>query len=271
MRSTDLDERMRRFETALDTPVPPGFQIVARLDGRGFTRLTKELCQFEAPFDPRFRDLMALAGRHLMDCGFNVLMAYSESDEISLLFHPDEGNFGRKPRKWISVLAGEASAAFSLALGRVAAFDARLCVLPGREQVADYFRWRMNDAARCCLNGHAYWLLRRQGLSGRAASERLLRLQRADKHELLFQADINFDALPTWQKRGFAVYWVERDRVGRNPLTGESTLARRREIYTDYELPWKEGYDLAIEALLDGRPFPAPAEGLVPAAQPDHV
>ena len=255
MHSTDLEARMRQFEMALNNPVPPGFQIVARLDGRGFTRLTKEVCQFEAPFDSGFRDLMAAACRHLMTCGFNVLLAYSESDEISLLLHAQEMTFGRKPRKWISILAGEASAAFSLALGRAAAFDARLSVLPGREQVVDYFRWRMNDAARCCLNGHAYWLLRRQGLSARATAQRLLGMGRADKHELLFQYGVNFDALPTWQKRGFAVYWVERERVGRNPLTGEVTLTTRRELHTDEQLPWKDDYERALGRLLAGHSF----------------
>ena len=255
MRSADLEARMRPYETALDTPVPPGFAIVARLDGRSFTRLTRELCQFEVPFDPRFRDLMDVACRRLMDCGFNVRLAYSESDEISLLFDPAEGCFGRKPRKWISVLAGEASAAFSLALGQTASFDARLSVLPGREQVIDYFRWRMADAARCCLNGQAYWLLRREGLTARAASERLLGLGRADKHELLLQAGINFDALPTWQKRGFGVYWVDSPRTGRNPLTGQTTTTRRRTLEVDLELPWGAEFDLALGRLWEGQPF----------------
>jgi tRNA(His) guanylyltransferase len=255
VRSADLEARMRPYETTLDTPVPPGFTIVARLDGRGFTRLTRELCQFEAPFDPRFRDLMAVACRRLMDCGFNVRLAYSESDEISLLFDPAEACFGRKPRKWISVLAGEASAAFSLALGQTASVDARLSVLPGREQVIDYFRWRMADAARCCLNGHAYWLLRRQGLTARAASEHLLGLGRADKHELLFQAGINLDALPTWQKRGFGVYWVDTPRTGRNPLTGQTTTTRRRTLEVDLELPWGAEFDLALGRLWEDQPF----------------
>jgi tRNA(His) 5'-end guanylyltransferase len=250
---------MRQYEALLDNPIPSGFQIVARLDGRGFTRLTKDLCGFEAPFDSRFRDLMAATCRHLMTCGFNVLIAYSESDEISLLFHPREDNFGRKPRKWISLLAGEASAAFSLALGRAATFDARLSVLPGPQQVVEYFRWRMDDAARCGLNGHAYWLLRTQGLSARAASARLLGMARPAKHELLFGSGVNFDDLPTWQKRGFALYWAEYERAGHNPLTGNPTVARRRELRTDYELPWKDAYDLAIIGLLEGRPFAAPA------------
>lgn len=255
MRSADLDAQMRRYEMAMDNPIPAGFQIVARLDGRGFTRLTKDLCRFEAPFDPRFRDLMTVACRRLMDCGFNVLLAYSESDEISLLFHPDEESFGRKPRKWISVLAGEASAAFSLALGQAASFDARLSVLPGRDQVIDYFRWRMADAARCCLNGHAHWLLRRQGLSARAASARLLGLGRGDKHELLFQAGINFDALPVWQKRGFGVYWADHPHAGRNPLTGTTTWTLRRALNVDLDLPWGADFDLALGRLWDGQPF----------------
>lgn len=255
MRSDDLEARMRRYETALDSPIPPGFQIIARLDGRSFTRLTKEVCRFESPFDVRFHHLMAETCRHLMTCGFNVLLAYSESDEISLLIHPEETVFGRKPRKWMSILAAEASAAFSLALGQTAAFDSRLSVLPGEEQVVDYFRWRMNDAARCCLNGYAYWTLRRQGLKAHVVAAQLQGMSRADKHEWLFSQGLNFDALPTWQKRGFGVYWGHRVIDGVNPLTGETCETQRRVLHVDQHLPWKDDYALAIRRLLAGDPF----------------
>ena len=40
MRIDDLDDRMRGFEAALDPCVLPGVWMVARLDGRNFTRLT---------------------------------------------------------------------------------------------------------------------------------------------------------------------------------------------------------------------------------------
>ena len=111
MRFDDLDKRLRQYETAYDFCVPQENFIVVRLDGRGFTRLTKEIWQFEAPFDIRFRDLMVHTVRHLMKCGFNVAYGYSESDEISLLLRRDDDTFKRKTRKIISVLAGEASAA----------------------------------------------------------------------------------------------------------------------------------------------------------------
>ncbi|HSA48471.1 MAG TPA: tRNA(His) guanylyltransferase Thg1 family protein, partial [Candidatus Competibacteraceae bacterium] len=100
MNFDELDRRMRVFETAHDHCALPGLYLVARLDGRGFTTLTRERQPFAAPFDERFRDLMIATVRHLMDCGFRVGYGYTESDEISLLFHPAEDAFGRKLRKW---------------------------------------------------------------------------------------------------------------------------------------------------------------------------
>src|SRR6476659_7662308 len=104
MKFDELDERMRVFETAHDVCVLPGIRIVARLDGRNFTRLTKETLQLERPFDVRFRDYMIATVEHLMECGFRILYGYTQSDEISLLFHPEEVGFGRKERKLNSVL-----------------------------------------------------------------------------------------------------------------------------------------------------------------------
>ena len=36
----------------------------------------------------------------LMNYGFRVIYGYTESDEISLLFHPEENTFARKVRKY---------------------------------------------------------------------------------------------------------------------------------------------------------------------------
>ena len=64
MRFEDLDTRMRVFETADDRCVLPGLFIVVRLDGRSFTRQTKEIWNLEAPFDQRFRDVMLDTTEH---------------------------------------------------------------------------------------------------------------------------------------------------------------------------------------------------------------
>ena len=142
MKFYDLDMKMRRFETAHDYCVLPAIFMVARIDGRGFTRLTKQVHQFEAPFDEQFLDHMIGTVQHLTNCGFRVQYGHTQSDEISLLFHRDETLFDRKLRKYNSVLAGETSAAFSLRLGAHACFDCRISQLPTEELVVDYFRWR---------------------------------------------------------------------------------------------------------------------------------
>jgi tRNA(His) guanylyltransferase len=238
----ELDQKMRVFETAADFSVLPGVYMLARLDGRGFTRLTKEVCRFEAPFDARFRDLMVATTESLMSCGFHVTYGYTQSDEISLVFAQDEQQFGRKLRKYTSILAGQASAEFSLQLGRVATFDCRISQLPNLELVVDYFRWRSEDAARNALNAHCYWMLRNQGLTNQDATTALSSLSNSQKHELLMSHRLNFNELPAWQKRGTGLYWEQFDKVAVNPLTGGDVAVRRRRLSVDGELPTRQAY-----------------------------
>jgi tRNA(His) 5'-end guanylyltransferase len=251
MRIDDLDGRMRAFEAALDPCVLPGVWMVARLDGRNFTRLTKETHPFEAPFDRRFHDYMIQTAEQLMGGGgLKVVYTFTQSDEISLLFGPEEGGFGRRLRKLLSVLSGEASARFSLLLGAPAVFDCRISPLPSEEHVVDYFRWRGEDALRNALNAHCYWLLRRQGRRAGEADAELRGLSASGKHELLFREGIHFDDLPAWQKRGTGLYWEEYDRPGANPVTSEPTMARRRRIRRDLELPVREAYSEFLRGLM---------------------
>jgi tRNA(His) guanylyltransferase len=265
MKFDELDSKMRAFETTNDRAVLPEIFIVARIDGRGFTRLTKEVHSFEAPFDAKFRDMMVATTEHLMGCGFRVVYGYTQSDEISLLFHPDEDSFGRKVRKLVSVLAGEASAKFALLLGGLAAFDCRLCELPNPGLVRDYFRWRSEDAHRNALNGHCYWALRKEGKSVGQATSALRGMSVPDKNELLFQRGINFNDVPGWQKRGVGLYWETYAKTGLNRKTGETATASRRRIRIDHELPMKEEYGRFIERLVedaggpDGSPTPEAA------------
>jgi tRNA(His) 5'-end guanylyltransferase len=152
MKFDELDAKMRVFETAHDHCVLPGIYIVARLDGRSFTKLTKEIMNLDRPFDVRFRNAMVSTTQHLMkDSGVRVLYGFTESDEISLLLHPEDDLFGRKLRKLNSILAGEASAFFSRFINEHTVFDCRISQLPTIQNVVDYFRWRQEDAARNAL------------------------------------------------------------------------------------------------------------------------
>jgi len=251
MKFDELDSKMRVFETAHDRSVLPGMFLVARIDGRNFTRLTKEVHKFEAPYDVRFRDLMIETTAHLMNCGFNALYGYTQSDEISLLFHPRITTFDRKVRKYNSILAGEASAKFSVLLHDLACFDCRISELPNTDLVVDYFRWRNEDAHRNALNAHCYWLLRKEGQSVRDATAALDRLSVAEKNELLWQREINFNDLPLWQRRGTGVYWERYQKTGTNPLTQEVVATTRRKLRTNLELPMRDEYDALVRRLID--------------------
>ena len=242
MKFDDFDKEMRIYEESLDQYILPDMYLAARLDGRSFTRLTKEVCRFEAPFDIRFRDMMVDTVKALMNAGFRIVYGYTESDEISLLFHPYDNTFGRKVRKINTTLAGEASAAFSLALGQAATFDCRVVPLPNLNRVADYFVWRQEDSHRNSLNAHCYWALRREGKSQRAATSALEGKGVAFKNELLFQKGINYNDLPAWQKRGIGIYFADVPKEGYNPVTQEKVMTQRRELIADYELPVGEEY-----------------------------
>lgn len=252
MKFDELDKKMRVYETTHDRSVLPGLYMVARIDGRNFTRLTKDVHKFEAPFDVRMRDMMVETTAHLMNCGFRALYGYTQSDEISVLFHPRIDTFERKTRKYNSILAGEASARFSLLLGAHAAFDCRISELPTAGLVSDYFRWRNEDAHRNALNAHCYWMLRKKGVAVEAATAALERLSTAEKNELLWQqGNINFNDLPLWQKRGVAVYWETYHKPGHNPVTGQEVTTARRRLHTNFELPMKDAYGVFIGNLME--------------------
>jgi len=246
-----LDGTMRAYETAGSQGLLPDVWFVVRLDGRSFHRFVErpELA-FERPFDERFRDAMIATARHLMDCGFRTIYAQTHSDEISLLLHRYDATFGRRAHKILSVLAGEASACFSLQVGALAAFDARVSQLPAADLVVRYFRWRQADAHRNALHGHCFWLLRREGSSVDEATARLVGASTANQNELLFQRGINFNDLPAWQRRGVGVYWQTDTKIGVDPRTGQTAEAQRRRLHTDLELPLGDEYAAIVRRLL---------------------
>lgn len=242
-----FDKKMRVFEESLDQTIVPETYMVARIDGRSFTKLTKVKCDFEAPFDVRFRDMMVETLKHLMDCGFRVVYGYTQSDEISLLFHKDETAFSRKVRKYNSLLSGTASACFSMQLGQLGVFDCRMIPLPNMDLVRDYFLWRQEDANRNALNSHCYWMLRKQGVKPSAAQSQISKKSTAYKNELLFANGVNYNNLPLWQKRGVGAWFTNMEKEGFNPKTGQKVVVSRKMLHIEYELPLGEEYANLIQ------------------------
>jgi len=117
--------------------------------------------------------------------------------------------------------------------------------------VQDYFLWRQEDAHRNALNAHCYWMLRKEGQDAATATAHLEGKSIAYKNELLFSRGINFDTLPSWQKRGIGVYWVDVEKQGYNPVTKQSVTTTRRELQINDELPLGEEYAKMVSAFVE--------------------
>lgn len=248
MKHNKFDKEMRAYEIAHDHCVLPNIYIVARLDGRNFTKYTLE---YDKPFDNLFNTSMVATANHLMECGFNIIYAYTESDEISLLFNFKENLFSRKLRKLNSILAGEASAFFSRYKEKHGVFDCRICQLPTKNLVIDYFRWRQEDASRNCLNAYCYWTLRKHNFDSKKATNYLKGKSTSEKNEILYRYGINFNNVDCWKKRGVGCYWKNFQREGFNPIEKQKVIVKKRKIQNDIELPMKQEYDYFLKKLLE--------------------
>jgi tRNA(His) 5'-end guanylyltransferase len=239
MRLNDLDTAQRAREWYHGLTLLPGAWAIVRVDGRSFSRLTAE--HYTKPFDERFADLMISTARSLLT-ELGGVYAYTESDEISVLLDPGWALFGRSVEKLVSISAGVASAAFTLAAGVAGVFDSRVWLGTGVGDVVDYFSWRQADAARCALNGWCYWTLRSEGLSARAATKRLDGLDASGKNELLYARGVNFNEVPAWQRRGVGLWFEEFPREGFDPVRQETVTTTRRRVAVHRDLPMGDGY-----------------------------
>lgn len=158
----ELGDRMMMYER-IDTSrrVIPRLPLYLRLDGRSFHTFCADL---EKPYDSAFGDAMVATARDLVGA-FDALSGYTQSDEISLVWHAPETNRGSVPfegkvHKILSCAASLCASFFVRNLLRsgvdrlirkidqAPSFDCRLVVLPSREEAANMVLWRERDAAK---------------------------------------------------------------------------------------------------------------------------
>ncbi len=132
---------------------------------------------------------------------------YHQSDEISLLLTnydklTTQSWFENNLQKMASVSASMATAKFNQEIAKfypekkLATFDSRVWVLP-HDEVANYFLWRQQDATKNSISMVAqanFPHKELQNLNGK---------QMQDK--LFLEKEINWNDIPTWQKRGACI------------------------------------------------------------------
>ena len=245
----ELDKRMRRIEKEQCIRFSEYDYIVARLDGRNFTRLTKDdWPDLEVPYDNRFKDAMISTVKHLMRCGYEVVYGFTHSDEISLLFSQGISTFERNTQKFISILSSEASAHFSAKTGHIGVFDCRLIHLATERDVAEYFLWRQECAYRKALNSHLFWMYRKNGQTIDAIQKKINGLP--FKHQLIMlkEGGIDFDSLPHWQLGGVGVFPIKIAYHNFDKTTGRDEISYKYRLNVEEEFPIGESFGKFFKA-----------------------
>lgn len=236
MKGDLFDKKMRAFEESNDARIHPEMNVIVRIDGRNFSRLTRDILEVE-PFDISLRDAMIATTKSIMsDSGFNCIKGFTQSDEISILLNKDlvHKTFGGKIRKFNSLLAAHASVIFSTYIQYLATFDCRVIQLPTQSLVTDYFKWRVADSDNNCLQKWCYWILTtKKDMSPGKAQKELNGKDFAWKNELLFQNGMNYNEVPKWQKQGIFVNWKAYWKPCVDRKTGKETYCERHKLVTD--------------------------------------
>lgn len=216
--------------------------IMLRIDGRSFSNYTKQL-KLKKPFDERLRDIFIEVSKDLME-EFNPKYIYTFSDELNLYL--EHIPYSGRIEKIDSVIASYVSASFMkhLFLSRdmfevdvsslkAASFDCR--IIQFSDSYHKYLKWRQDEAFRNCLNSYAQNILN-QSHTNKETSEILFRLKKQDIHELLYENGINIAHVPTWHKRGVAIYKITEENEGINPKNNQKNISTRTTIYIDLEV-----------------------------------
>lgn len=179
--------------------------VVARMDGRGFSKWTRGLAR---PYDENLSNVMIETTRRLVaETGARI--GYTQSDEITLVLMVDEIDqtmmFDGKAQKLCSVLASMTTAFFMLEcmqrggeeLARrtmnAPQFDARVFQVPNRGEAANAVLWREMDATKNAVSMAARSFYEHAELQGKSG---------AQMQEMIFQRGQNFNDYPAFFKRG---------------------------------------------------------------------
>lgn len=219
---TSLGDRMKTYEEAVGTTLLRRTPVIIRVDGKAFHSFTKKITKEVEPdtethFSKKFHGVMMSVAASMLDNTQNSMIAYTQSDEISILLNDwttleSQQWFDGKVQKIVSISAAMAATYFNHFFNtefgidfsrcptewrKLALFDARAFNVPHAD-VANYFVWRQRDAIRNSVNFIARKFFSHKSL------QNLNGLQ--IKHELHIQKGVIWENYPLWEQRGSAVY-----------------------------------------------------------------
>lgn len=207
----DMGDRMKMYESGTSDRLLPLVPVIARLDGKAFHSFVKKMgC--EKPFDEGFVKTMQDVTAWLMK-KTNALAGYCQSDEITLMWFSDDPKsqkvfFDRRLLKMTSVLAAYASVIFNQRIGHhmgkelptktllhdPPVFDCRVWVVPNKEEAANAFLWRVEDARTNSIQALAQSKFSHNSMQGQSNLDLITRLKD--------EADVDWNELPQHLRYG---------------------------------------------------------------------
>ena len=268
----ELGKRMKEYyESIPKTKLMRRIPIAIRVDAKAFHTFTRG---FQKPFDKVLIKSMQETMKYLCENIQNCVLGYTESDEITLIL-VDYKNldssawfnyevqkmcsiaasmvtmafnkfFAENVKHWASISGREMFEALTLeqrtayehtlnnAVEKGAMFDARCFNIP-KEEVTNLIYWRQLDATRNSIQMVGQANFSHKELQNKSCNE--------IKDMLMTEKDINWNDLPTYQKRGSCCikeeYYID------------STTVRTRWVI-DEEIPIFKGEDREyIEKLIN--------------------
>jgi tRNA(His) guanylyltransferase len=207
-----LGDRMKAYEAAeAQRRLMPRLPAMLRLDGRGFSKFTKD---FARPFDTEFAQAMRTLTVALVE-ETNACVGYTQSDEISLVLHSDDPAsqiyFDGRIQKIASCLAGFAATRFvpildrcmTRAHGQFPTFDCRVWNVPTLDEAVNCLIWREQDATKNSISMAARHYYSHAELMNKNGKE---------MQELLHAKGVNWSDYPAFFKRGSYVRRVHHRR-----------------------------------------------------------
>jgi tRNA(His) 5'-end guanylyltransferase len=263
MDRSDLAKRMKDYESISKTKLMKRCPVICRIDGKAHHSFTRG---FKRPFDEIYIKSMQETAKYLCENIQGVVLSYQQSDEITLvLVDYKELNtspyFDYEVQKLCSIIASMATMAFNEAFQRIyanlymganeedkiilyntygkkcfkAMFDCRVFNIP-KEEVTNCIYWRQLDASRNSVQ-----------MVGQANfSHKELQNKSCNKIQdmLMTQKGINWNDLPTYQKRGSCVVRnkivLESNSITETAMLRDTTKTENEWII-DKEIPIFKG------------------------------
>lgn len=265
MKHDAISTRMKtKYEDVFRQTIPQRTYALLRIDGKAFHTFTKGL---PTPFSQDLADALDHAALELCKVMQGCRLAYGQSDEYSFLFTDFEDIdtemwFKGNVQKITSVAASIFTAHFNAKwqeivqdgrvfvdkcslprandpdkkkkfIDKLAMFDARVFIIPGRTDVINYFVWRQQDASRNSLSMLASTYFSAKELHGKKA---------ADMHEMLHRKGQNWNNWDISFKRGRVIKRIKTTRIAKF-VHKSSGKTLERPVH---ETPWAVDNDIPV-------------------------